>query len=62
MLPEARKGGGGVRLFIEAERSLREKGVVKTYLSTKVHKDNTAIFERLGWRLTDKVFTKLFEG
>lgn len=58
MLPEFRRGSAGIRLFVEAEKSLRARGVVKTYLSTKVHKDNGPIFEKLGWKLTDRVYTK----
>lgn len=56
----ARRGPIGMSLFVEAEKSLRARGVVKTYLSTKVHKDNGPIFERLGWTLTDRTYTKCF--
>lgn len=57
--PGCRKGGCGVKLFTEAERTLRERGVVKAYLSTKVHQDHTQLFEKLGWRLSDKSFCKV---
>lgn len=57
--PEQRTGINGIQLFVEAEKSLRERGVTKAYLSTKVHKDNGPIFERLGWKLSDKSYTKL---
>ena len=60
VLPEARRGPVGMQLFAEAEKSLKERGVVKTYLSTKVHHDNGPLFERLGWKLTDRVYTKVF--
>jgi hypothetical protein len=56
--PESRQATNGIQIFIEAEKSLREKGVVKAYLSTKVHHDNSPIFEALGWKLSDKSFTK----
>ena len=59
IVPEARRGGAGLRLFIEAEDGLRARGVVKAYISTKLHKDNTMLFEKLGWTATDKAFTKM---
>ena len=58
--PQHRRAANGIMLFREAERTLKERGVVKAYCSTKVHKDNSRILEFLGWNLTDKVFTKLF--
>lgn len=61
LLPEYRRGNSGVQMFIEAEESLRKKGVVKAYISTKLHKDATALFEQLGWTATDKAFTKMLE-
>lgn len=59
LLPECRKANNGALLFIEAEKSLKAKGVTKAYLSTKVHKDNSILFEKLGWTLSDKSFTKI---
>ena len=62
ILPEFRKGGAGVKLFAEVERTLRERGIVKAYFTCKVHQDHSSIFERLGWNWTDKVFTKVFSN
>jgi len=59
MLPAFRKGHG-LKLFTEAERTLRERGVKKAYLSCKVHADLTELFERLGWTMSDKAFVKVF--
>jgi GNAT superfamily N-acetyltransferase len=59
LLPEYRRGSIGVRMLIAAEDSLRARGVVKISISTKVHEDHSAIFEALGWRLTDKMYGKL---
>ena len=59
LLPEFRHGSNGVEFFVEAEESLKAKGVVKAYLSTKVHKDMGSLFEKLGWRLSDRCYTKL---
>ncbi len=59
ILPQFRKGGAGAKLLAEMERTLWEKGIVKIYLSTKVHDDHGPLFERMGYRLTDKVYTKI---
>ncbi len=61
MAPEFRKGTAGVRLFVEAEISLQLRGVRKVYLSTKLHHDNGPIFEKLGWKPTDRTYTKLLK-
>lgn len=57
-----RRGLVGVRLFREYERTLRERGVVKVIAGTKVAHDMSVIFERLGWRETEKLFTKVIGG
>lgn len=59
ILPRHRNAANGILLFTEAEESLRKRGVTKVYLSTKVHKDMSLMFEDLGWKFTDKTFTKL---
>ena len=59
---EFRVGGAGAKLFIEAERTLRERGVVKAYLSCKVHQDHSPLFEGLGWNKSDYAFTKMLQG
>lgn len=60
ILQEYRGGGAGVKLFFAVEQTLRERGVKKAYLSCKVHQDHSVLFEAMGWRLTDKSFTKCF--
>ena len=62
LLPEARSGGTGAKLFIEVEKSLKERGVVKAYLSCKIHQDHTKLFTRLGWKPTDITFSKIIGG
>jgi hypothetical protein len=59
LAPRFRQGTNGVQLFVEAEESLRALGVVKAYLSCKVQHDVSPIFEALGWKLSDKNFTKV---
>jgi hypothetical protein len=36
--------------------------VTKAYLSCKVHKDMTELFEALGWHKTDFCFAKMLRG
>lgn len=57
--PEHRKGGAGAKFMIAIQQILKFRGVVKLYMSTKVHQDNGALFERLGMKLSDRVFTKM---
>ncbi len=57
--PEHRKGGNGAKFMIAVQQILKFRGVVKLYMSTKVHQDNGALLERLGMKLSDRVFTKL---
>ncbi len=59
LAPEYRKGTNGVRLFKETEKSLREHGVVKVFGQTKTFKDVSMIFQRLGWKHVESVFTKV---
>lgn len=57
--PGYRVGGCGAKLLMFAEESLREKGVKKIYISTKLHSNHSELFEKLGYKATDVVFTKL---
>jgi len=56
---EYRKGRVGIRLFQYAEKMLKEQGINRIIYNTKVHSDNTSLFEYLGYSFMDKVFTKL---
>ena len=57
-LPTFRKGGLGAKLLCFLEQSLRERGIVKAYLSHKVAHDRKALFEALGWKHCDAVYSK----
>lgn len=59
VLKEYRKGGLGVRLFRESERGLKARGVIRAHASSKVHEDNTRMFEMMGWSHTDNTVSKL---
>jgi GNAT superfamily N-acetyltransferase len=63
LLPEFRRGPLGAQLFIEAERTLKERGAKKGYLSCKIHKselDHSKLFVALDWEPSDMSFTKVF--
>lgn len=61
--PDHRKGWNGVKLFREYERTLKARGVVKLFLATKLHGDLniSTLLERLGYRLTEKLYSKLLK-
>jgi GNAT superfamily N-acetyltransferase len=58
MSREYRKGFAGVRLIKEAEKVLKRRGVQKIFVMTKGFKNLGAIFERLGYGLTDLTYAK----
>jgi GNAT superfamily N-acetyltransferase len=58
---EHRKGRVGIRLFQFVEDVLKREGVHRIIMHTKIHMDNTRLFEYLGYKLTDKLFTKILE-
>lgn len=60
--PEYRRGGTGTQLILFVEAVLKSLGVTKFYVSTKLHSDNSLLFEALGFRPTDKIFTKMLAG
>ena len=56
---EYRKGRVGLRLFKYAEDVLKQRGVNRMIMHTKVHMDHSRIFEYLGYKNTDKLFSKM---
>lgn len=59
ILKSHRAGGTGAKLLALAESSLKAmRGVSKIYLSCKIHQDHDALFQALGYRPTDRVYTK----
>ena len=57
--PTHRQGMTGVRLFKEIERTLKERGVEKMFMNTKEHHNFGVILERLGYRKTETIYTKV---
>jgi GNAT superfamily N-acetyltransferase len=58
---EYRKGRIGVELFKHAEKILKQDGVKRLIVHTKIHMDKSRLFEYLGYKMTDKLFTKILE-
>lgn len=57
---EYRKGtGAGVRLLKFMEKSLRERGVQKIYMGTKLLHDIGPLLERLGYKAIERIYTKV---
>jgi len=56
---EYRKGRTGIKLFQYAEKALKDGGVNRIIMHTKIHQDHSRLFEYLGYKNTDKLFTKL---
>jgi len=56
---EYRKGRVGIKLFQYAEKVLKERGINRIIAHTKIHLDNSRLFEYLGYKHTDKLFTKI---
>ena len=54
-----RKGTIGIRLLKEAEKVLKFNGVSIINVVCKAHQDRTALYERLGYRYTEKHFSKM---
>ena len=48
-----------LKMFQFAEKLLKEQGIDRIIYNTKVHSDNSSLFEYLGYSFMDKVFTKL---
>ena len=54
-----RKGRIGIKLFQYAEQAMREKKIDRIVYGTKVYLDNSKLFEYLGYRFYEKLYTKL---
>ena len=59
LMPEYRFGWTGYKLFKHAEKMLKVLGVQKSYVMTKRHIPLNMLMKRLGYRLIEKVYTRL---
>lgn len=58
LLPEYRRGRIAIKMFNFAEDYLKSIGVNMIRYTTKVHMDNSALFEYLDYNFIEKVFVK----
>ena len=54
-----RRGRTGIKLFQFAEKYLKEQGVHRVIYGTKVHLDNSKLFEYLGYSFFEKLYSKM---
>ena len=56
---QERKGRVGIKLFQYAEQYLKSIGVNRVIYSTKIHLDNSRLFEYLGYSFIEKIYSKM---
>jgi GNAT superfamily N-acetyltransferase len=59
LAPAYRRGLTGYRLLQYVERSWQARGVKKAFTANKLHIDVQPLYERLGWRETERLYSKL---
>ena len=57
--PELRGVGAGLKMFVFVHEELKKMGVEKIFTGYKVKHDLSKLFDGLGYRLSDKFYTKL---
>lgn len=55
---EYRKGRTGIKLFNFVEEEMKKIGVDRIVMGTKIYSDNSKLFEYLGYRFYEKLYTK----
>jgi len=58
LAPEVRGRMGGVRLFRAVEKELQRRGVKRIYAGSKLHKDVSVLFQKLGYMPVERWFSK----
>lgn len=56
VLPEHRGDGGGVILFKAVEAEAKRRGVQRMFVGSKMHKDASFLFEKLGYEPVEKFY------
>jgi GNAT superfamily N-acetyltransferase len=56
--PDKRNGSSGIKLFKHVENECIRRGVKRWFVGSKVHKDASAIFERLGFNRVEIYYSK----
>lgn len=55
---DKRKQGGGMQLFNEVEKELRRRGIQRWFMGSKMHKDASYLFEKIGAKLVETYYSK----
>lgn len=55
--PDHRGGGTGWHLFKTAEAELRRRGVQRLFVGSKLHKDASWLFEKLGYEEVERYYS-----
>ena len=55
--PDHRGGGTGWHLFKTAEAELKRRGVQRLFVGSKLHKDASWLFERLGYEEVERYYS-----
>jgi GNAT superfamily N-acetyltransferase len=55
--PDHRGSGGGIVLFKAVEREAKRRGVQRLFTGSKMHKDASWLFERLGYELVETTYS-----
>lgn len=55
--PDHRGSGGGIILFKAVEREAKRRGVQRLFTGSKMHKDASWLFERLGYELVETTYS-----
>ncbi|MBV9842407.1 MAG: GNAT family N-acetyltransferase [Sphingomonadaceae bacterium] len=57
--PEQRGKMGGVKLFRAVEAEAKRRGVQRIFVGSKIHRDASRLFERLGYAEVERTFSKM---
>jgi len=60
--PERRHGTTALRLFQTVEHEMKTLGVKKLFTATKLHLDQGSLFEHLGYKPIERVYSKIIGG
>ena len=62
LAPELRGRMGGIRLFRAVEKELKRSGVKRVYVGSKLHKDVSSLYVKLGYTPIERWFCKWLEN
>src|ERR1700731_4535825 len=57
VLPKHRGQGAGIHLFRFVEHEARQRGVQRMFVGSKMHKDASWMFERLGYTEVERFYS-----